>query len=259
MSSAMLLVVCGDAKRRETFVSTLTSAGWPVVLSAASMSEAVVLLRNVSNACVLVDAELEDMAGLKAAQILRNLCPHIKTIFTTPENTRDLEAEVRTLGVFYYYINSADRAELVAAVSDAIGAPKADRAGHSAKVLIVDDDPDFHCFVRAVLGPFGYDMVSAYSEKEGLDLARREKPDAILLDIIMSSTTDGFEFCHEVRRDPQIKHTPILGVSAIEERIGLSSSPDRDPDLFPVDGYLRKPVAPEQLLAELRRLILEEG
>jgi CheY-like chemotaxis protein len=102
-------------------------------------------------------------------------------------------------------------------------------------------------------------MVSAYSEKEGLDLARREKPDAILLDIIMSSTTDGFEFCREVRRDPRIKHTPILGVSAIEERIGLSSSPGRDPDLFPVDGYLRKPVAPEQLLAELRGLIPEEG
>jgi CheY-like chemotaxis protein len=75
----------------------------------------------------------------------------------------------------------------------------------------------------------------------------------------MSSTTDGFEFCREVRRDPQIKHTPILGVSAIEERIGLSSSPDHDRDLFPVDGYIRKPVAPEQLLVELRRLIPGEG
>lgn len=259
MSTAVLLVVCGDARRRETFVATLTSAGWPNVLSAASMSEASGLLRDAANACAIVDAELEDMAGLKAARILQNLCPHIKTIFTTPENTLELEAEVRALGVFYYYINSADRTELVAAVKDAIGAPRADRARHPAKVLIVDDDPDFHCFARAVLGPLGYDTASAYSEREGLALARREKPDAILLDIIMGSTTDGFEFCREVRRDPLIKHTPILGVSAIEERIGLSSSPDHDRDLFPVDGYLRKPVAPEHLLAELKRLIPGEG
>jgi CheY-like chemotaxis protein len=82
---------------------------------------------------------------------------------------------------------------------------------------------------------------------------------AILLDIIIGSTTDGFEFCHEVRRDPQIKHTPILGVSAMEERIALPVSPDREPDLFPVNGYLRKPVAPERLVAELRNLVPAQG
>jgi CheY-like chemotaxis protein len=259
MSSAMLLVVCGDARRRDGFVSALKDAGWPLVLSAPSMSEAASLLSSAPNACVIIDAELQDMPGLKAAQILRNLCPHIKTVFTTPENTRDLEEQVRALGVFYYYISSADRTELVAAVEDAIGAPRPERIGHPPKVLIVDDDADFHCFARAILEPAGYGTVSAYSEREGLDMARHEKPDAILLDIIMGSTTDGFEFCREVRRDPQIKHTPILGVSAIEERIGLSASPDHDRDLFPVDGYLRKPVAPEKLLTELRRLIPGEG
>ncbi|MCX5673561.1 MAG: response regulator [Planctomycetota bacterium] len=259
MSSAMLLVVCGDARRREGFVSTLADAGWSAVLSAPGMSEAASLLRNTPNACVIIDAALEDMPGLKAAQILRNLCPHVKIVFATPENTRDLESQVRALDVFYYYISSADRAELVAAVEDAIGAPRHEKTGRPPKVLIVDDDPDFHCFARAILEPAGYGIVSAYSEREGLGLARREKPDAILLDIIMSSTTDGFEFCREVRRDPKIKHTPILGVSAIEERIGLHCSPDHDPDLFPVDGYLRKPVAPEQLFAELKRLIPAEG
>lgn len=257
MSSAMLLVVCGDTARRSSFVTALMDAGWPLVLSAPSMSEAARLLRSAPDACVIIDTELDDMPGLKAAQILRNLCPHIKTIFTTPENTRDLEGQVRALEVFYYYISSADRAELVAAVKDAIGAPKHERTGRPPKVLVVDDDDDFHCFARAILEPAGYGIVSAYSEREGLDAARRERPDAILLDIIMSSTTDGFEFCREVRRDPRIKHTPILGVSAIEERIGLHSSPDHD--LFPVDGYLRKPVTPERLFAELGRLIPVEG
>lgn len=255
MSSPMLLVVCGDAKRREAFVRALSEAGWEGVLWASSLSDAAGLMGGARNVCVMIDYALDDIPGVHATRILRRLCPHVKIIFTTPENTRDLEEQVRALDVFYYYISSADKAELVAAVKDAVGEPRPEGVRHPPKVLIVDDDPDFHHYVHAVLGPAGYATVSAYSEREGLDVARREKPDAILLDIIMGSTTDGFEFCHEVRRDPQIKHTPILGISALEERTGLRCPPDREPDLFPVNGYLRKPVAPERLVAELRKLL----
>jgi CheY-like chemotaxis protein len=255
MQNARLLVLCGNAERRESFVSELSKAGWQRVLSASSMSEAAKMMRDAANACAIVDAELEDIPGLKAVPILRNLCRQITIVFTTPENTRDLEAQVRALDVFYYYISSADRAELVAAVKEAVGAPTHGEFGRPPKVLIVDDDPDFHETIRAVLAPAGYSIDSAYSEREGLDAARREKPDIILLDIIMQTTTDGFEFCREARRDPHIKHTPILGISAIEKVIGVHYPPDFEPDLFPVDGYLSKPVTPEKLFAELKRLI----
>ena len=230
-----------------------------MVLSASGLSEAAHLVRDVPNACVIIDAELDDIPGLKAVEVLRHLCPHVKVIFTTSENTRDLEARVRALDVFYYYISSAEGSELAAAVEGAIGAPKTSQAKGRPKVLIVDDDRGFHQVVRAILASLGYTPISAYSEREGLEAARRERPDAILLDIIMESTTDGFEFCHEARRDPLIKHTPILGISAIEERIVLQCPPDRDSDLFPVDGYLRKPVAMEKLLAELKRLVPSGG
>jgi len=257
--NATILVVCGDAQRRESLASALLNAGWQRTLSAAGMCEAARLLRDARSACVVLDAELVDIPGLTAAQILRHLCPHIKIIFTAAENTRELEAQVRALDVFYYYISSGDTAELVEAVKDAIGAPRLDRARGAPKVLIVDDDDDFHVSLRAVLEPAGYSTVSAYSIREGLDAARREAPDAILLDIIMGSTTDGFEFCREARRDPQIKHTPILGISAIEEKLEAPCPPDREPELFPVDAYLRKPVEPERLLAELKRLVPAEG
>jgi CheY-like chemotaxis protein len=223
------------------------------------MSEAAKLVRAAANACVIVDAELEDIPGLKAVPILRNLCEQVRIIFCAPENTRDLEAQVRALDVFYYYISSSDRAELVAAVKEAVGAPIRSEAGRPLKVLIVDDDPDFHETISAVLTSTGYSIVSAYSEREGLDAARREKPDIILLDIIMETTTDGFQFCREARRDPYIKHTPILGISAIEKVIGVHYPQDFDPDLFPVDGYLSKPVTAEKLFAELKRLIPAES
>jgi len=219
------------------------------------MAEAASQMRTVTKACAIVDAHLADMPGLEAVHILRQLRPHVKIIFTTPVNTGDLEARARALDVFYYYISTADRAELVAAVTEAIGPPRPGGTRGAPTVLIVDDDHDFHATVRAILESAGYDTISAYSEEEGLDLARSNRPDAILLDIIMRTTTDGFEFCREARRDPQIKHTPILGISAIEEKIGLHCRPDRDPDLFPVNGYLGKPVEAERLLAELRRLI----
>jgi CheY-like chemotaxis protein len=252
--NAVLLVLCGNAERRRAFASDLSKEGWKGVQSASSMAEAAKLIRDAACACVIVDTELEDIPGLKAVPILRNLCEQAKIIFTAPENTRELEAQVRALDVFYYYIGEADRAELVAAVKDAIGAPKPGRPALPVKVLIVDDDPDFHTTVRSFLQSAGYAVVSAYSEREGLELARREKPDVILLDIIMQTTTDGFDFCREARRDPYIKHTPIMGVSAIEKVTGVRYPSDIDPGLFPVDAYLSKPVTPERLFEELKRL-----
>jgi CheY-like chemotaxis protein len=253
------MVLCGNAERKRSFVDEISKEGWKGIQSAASLAEAVKTIREAANACLLVDAELQDISGLKAVPILRNLCAQVKIIFTAPENTRELEAQVRALDVFYYYISSADRAELVAAVKDAVGAPRPSRSGLPPKVLIVDDDPDFHESVRSFLQSAGYSIVSAYSEQEGLQLARREKPDVILVDIIMQTTTDGFDFCREVRRDPELKHTPLLGVSAIEKVIGVPYPPDMDPSLFPVDAYLSKPVTPEKLLEELKKLIPVEG
>jgi len=258
MQNARLVVLCGNAERRESFIAALSEAGYQRILSAASMSEAARIMRDALNACVIVDAELEDISGLKAIPILRSLCDQIKIVFTAPRNTRGLEARVRTLEVFYYYISSADRTELVAAVKDAIGAPTPGRTGRPPKVLIVDDDPDFHATVQSFLRSAGYSLFSAYSEHEGLELARRERPDVILLDIIMQTTTDGFDFCREAKRDPSIKHTPILGISAIEKVIGVHFPPDIDRDLFPVDAYLSKPVTPDKLLAEVKRLIAVE-
>jgi CheY-like chemotaxis protein len=253
----MLLVVCGDAGRREDFVRTLSTAGWENVLSGSSMAEAAGLGCKASRVCVLVDTELEDIPGLKAVPILQQLHPHAKIIFTTPDNTRELEERVRALNVFYYYISSEERSELVAAVAEATGMPDPGQTKRRAKVLSVDDDRDHQTTVRSILEGAGYEVLSAYSEQEGLEVARRDKPDIILLDIIMQSSTDGFDFCHQARRDPLIKHIPIVGVSGIEERFGLTSAPNEERSLFPVDGYLRKPVVAEALLSEVKRFLPE--
>jgi CheY-like chemotaxis protein len=249
------MVLCGNAQRRLSFIQELSKEGWKGIQSASSLAEAAKTVREAAGACLLVDTELQDIPGLKAVPILRNLCGQIKVIFTAPQNTRELEEQVRALEVFYYHIGPADSPELVAAVKEAIGSPKPDRIGVPPKLLIVDDDPDFHDTIRSFLESAGYSVVSAYSEREGLELARREKPDVILLDIIMQTTTDGFDFCREARRDPAIKHTAILGISAMDRLSGAHYPPDMDRDLFPVDAYLSKPISPQELLAEVGRLM----
>jgi CheY-like chemotaxis protein len=259
MANATLFVLSGDVERRETFVKVLSKAGWGGIVSTSLISEVVKTLRDTRKACAIVDQELDDIPALKAIPILRSLCDQIKIVFASAENSRDFEAQVRAADVFYYHVGPADSAEIVAAVKDAIGVPVPSRTQLHPKVLIVDDDPDFHAIVRTVLEPSGYAVLSAYSQREGLDMAREESPDIILLDIIMDTTTDGFAFCREARRDPRIRHTPILGVSAIEQFIAARRPQDADLELFPVDGFLSKPVTPEALFAELSRLVPREG
>jgi CheY-like chemotaxis protein len=255
MADAAILVVCGDATRREDFVRALSTAGWTNILAGPSAAEAAGCMGRTSCPCAIVDSELTDIPGLKAVPILQGFCPQVKTIFSVPANTRELEAQVRALDVFYYHIGPADQPELVAAVRDAVGEPTPAAVRARPRVLVVDDDAGYQESVRAMLETAGYEVSSAYSEREALDAARRERPDIILLDIIMESTTDGFVFCHEARRDPLLKHTPILGASAIEKRMDLHSPPGEERALFPVDGYLRKPLAREELLSELSRLL----
>jgi CheY-like chemotaxis protein len=258
MQNGLLLVLCGDEERRQGFLSSLSGAGWKRVLSASSMAEAARLLRDAASACVIVDAELDDIPGLKAVPILRNLCEQIRIVFTAARNTIDLEAEVRALDVFYYYVGPALNGELVDAVRDASGAPDLQRGWPPPKVLIVDDDPYFQTTARTMLESAGYTVLCAYSEHEGLDAARRELPDLILLDIIMQTPTDGFEFCRKARRDPRIKDVAILGISAIGKAIAGRRPPEADDTRFPVDGYLSKPTTPEKLLTEVRRLLPAE-
>ncbi len=262
MANAAVLVLCGDSGRREGFVRALLDTGWEDVQSASSLADAAGVMSMAPRTCVIVDAELRDIPGLKAVPILQQFCPHAKIIFAARENTRELEEQVRALNVFYYYISSgwntySSPEELVAAVEEATGAPRPARARPRPRILVVDDDRDYQATVRLILEAAGYEVSSAYSEPEGLDVARREQPDVILLDIIMENTTDGFEFCQRARHDPRIKHIPILGVSAIEERFGLRSAPDEERSLFPVDGYLRKPVVRADLLSELKKFLPE--
>ncbi len=124
------------------------------------------------------------------------------------------------------------------------------------KILIVDDDVDLCDSLRVIFDHAGYDTLMAATRLEGMERIRTERPDLIILDVMIETWQDGFEMSRELKGDPQCKNTPILMLTAVEERTGIEvKSTAGDPVWLPVDAFLDKPVAPDVLLAEVRRLL----
>lgn len=123
------------------------------------------------------------------------------------------------------------------------------------KILIVDDDPDFVEMNKAILESNDYAVLTAHNPKEGIKLIKEQKPDMLLLDVMMGSDVAGFDAVEEIRKLPGGKELPILMITSFEEhhKTPWEGKPDRD--WVDVDNYLNKPVEPEKLLEEVKRLL----
>jgi CheY-like chemotaxis protein len=122
-----------------------------------------------------------------------------------------------------------------------------------AKILVVDDDPDFVEFTRIVLEREGHTVVSAAGGGEALDKIVEDTPDLIVLDVIMDTVLDGLSVSQELGEHEEYKQIPIVMITSIANTDYA--------ELFPTDEYvhlntfLTKPVAPERLVKEVNRLL----
>jgi len=124
------------------------------------------------------------------------------------------------------------------------------------KILIVDDDVDLSGSLKVIFEHAGYELLAAASKSEGMEKIRTEKPDLIILDVMIETWQDGFEMSRDLKSDPRFKNTPILMLTSIEEKTGIEvKSSAGDPVWLPVDAFLDKPVSPDVLLAEVRKLL----
>jgi pyruvate/2-oxoglutarate dehydrogenase complex dihydrolipoamide dehydrogenase (E3) component/CheY-like chemotaxis protein len=125
------------------------------------------------------------------------------------------------------------------------------------KILVIDDDPEFINGVQALLRASNYEVVSASDPKDGKKKVLEEKPDLILLDIMMDSIFDGFSLCHEIKTSAEykkIKSPPIIFVSAVKEKAGSRFEFDSGGQgMVGPDDYLDKPVKPDVLLSCLQK------
>ncbi len=132
-----------------------------------------------------------------------------------------------------------------------------------AKVLTVDDDRDLVEALRIVLESGGYEAVAAYDAEEGLEKARSEKPDLILLDVMMPSATEGFHFVWKLRNleGEYFRTVPVILLTAIHEKTELRFYPEsgdgtyKAGEYLPVQDFVDKPVDPRDLLARVERVL----
>lgn len=128
-----------------------------------------------------------------------------------------------------------------------------------AKILVVDDDPDFREAMTAILESASYDVVTAVNAADGTQKILSEHPDLILLDIMMDSLFDGYSLCHAIRTSKEfegVRATPIIFVSAVRQiagsRFGFKGE---EQGMTGPDDYIDKPVKPADLLARIARFL----
>lgn len=122
-----------------------------------------------------------------------------------------------------------------------------------ARILIVDDDPDFQTATRMVLEKEGHTILSASSGDAGYRIARAEKPDVVVLDVIMDSVLDGVSMSRQMHDDLETHDIPILMVTSIANTDYA--------ELFPTDeylhirGFMSKPIQPAGLIKQVNKLL----
>lgn len=123
-----------------------------------------------------------------------------------------------------------------------------------AKILVVDDEPDMVEMIKAALEGAAHQVVCAYDGQEGVEKARREKPDAIILDIMMPEK-DGFVACKELKGDPTCKDIPILILTAVGEHFANTRYAKSMGMELEAEDYIDKPIDPRLLVARLAKLL----
>jgi len=117
------------------------------------------------------------------------------------------------------------------------------------KILVVDDEPDLVDMVKMRLEANGYEVIIAYNGQEALDKARSEKPDLIILDLMMPKM-DGFHVCGLLKRDMRFSKMPIVIFTARAQQEDIIMSQEAG-----ADAYLMKPFEPKALLGKISELL----
>ncbi len=116
------------------------------------------------------------------------------------------------------------------------------------KVLVIDDDADFVESIVNLLEARGYAVASAPNGTEGVQKAKTEKPDVILLDVMMTTKDEGFNVARELHDIDDVKNTPVIMVTGVRKEMSLPFGFEPDETWLPVKQILEKPVKPEVLL-----------
>ena len=123
------------------------------------------------------------------------------------------------------------------------------------KILVIDDDPDFARAVSLLLESQGYQVTTAGEGETGFQEAQKETPNLVLLDVMMTHRTEGFDVVQKFHSDPRTQNIPIVVVTGISKETGVVFKYEPDEVWLPVKEVLEKPVSSEELLKVVEKLV----
>lgn len=116
------------------------------------------------------------------------------------------------------------------------------------KVLIIDDDEDYREATTTLLEAQGYMVIAAENGNQGFERAKSDQPDIILLDVMMTHKSEGFDLARSLQKEDATKKIPVIIVSGVRREMNLPFGFTPDQEWLPVKAVLEKPIKPEFLL-----------
>ena len=113
-------------------------------------------------------------------------------------------------------------------------------------VLVVDDEPHIVNLIKLSMNKDKYDVMTAYSAREAIDLAEKQQPDIVVVDLMMPGM-NGYELCEELRKNDKTSGTPILILSAKSQMDDKLQAID-----VGADDYMTKPFDPMELVRRIK-------
>jgi len=117
------------------------------------------------------------------------------------------------------------------------------------KILIVDDEPDVVTLIAHTLAGEGFDVLEAYDGISALDVVETDKPDLVLLDVMMPMMS-GYEVCEQIKANPATKDIPVVCLSSAHAPNARAQSAKVGAVMF-----LEKPFFPAELVVQIRRVL----
>ena len=128
----------------------------------------------------------------------------------------------------------------------------------TVKIAIIDDNTDYLFTMETFLQRNGFETVTAEEGQKGLDLIKKERPDLILLDIMMETFFTGFEVSRKLRTDSDLKDIPIIGISGIGPELRVEKEKSWFIEKYiGKDNFFEKPVDKEKLLSRIKERLKE--
>jgi len=241
-----ILVVEDDVAAYERIRHDLLGAGYSVAWSRTG-ADAVELALEQQPAAIVLDIVLPGRDGW---DILRDLksrpeVSRIPLIIVSVLANHELGL---ALGADAYFTKPVDRSQLLARLAELVPHPVA----WHPKVLLIDDERSLHELVEEMLHGHGYQLIHAFDGTEGLELAQRNKPDVIILDLMMPGI-DGFEVAARLKQDRETQQIPIIVLTARD-----TTRAERERLRGKIEVLLRKGDSGTTRLAPLIRSLLSQ-